>query len=157
MFLPRESLGWGALWAAVYGVSQSWTRLKRLSSSSSSMCLIGLVVFCEVGIQLTFPHGYQIVQMGWFLCPFSWKCPFCIYTLRSFFKKCQVSRTSDIWKFVQHHRGMFPFLRLLFALHHCLFLVYARTLRGFSVVNCVCFCEDRGCEHRGGAESIVTM
>ena len=29
-----------------------------------SMCLIGLVVFCEVGIQLTFPHGYQIVQMG---------------------------------------------------------------------------------------------
>ena len=30
---PRES---GAWWAAVYGVGQSWTRLKRLSSSSSS-------------------------------------------------------------------------------------------------------------------------
>ena len=27
---------WGAWWAAVYGVSQSRTRLKRLSSSSSS-------------------------------------------------------------------------------------------------------------------------
>ena len=27
----------GAWWAAVYGVAQSWTRLKRLSSSSSSM------------------------------------------------------------------------------------------------------------------------
>ena len=26
----------GAWWAAVYGVTQSWTRLKRLSSSSSS-------------------------------------------------------------------------------------------------------------------------
>ena len=26
----------GASWAAVYGVAQSWTRLKRLSSSSSS-------------------------------------------------------------------------------------------------------------------------
>ena len=51
------------------------------------MCLIGLVVFCEVGIQLTFPHGYQVVPMGWFLCPFSWKCPFCIYTLRTFLKK----------------------------------------------------------------------
>ena len=25
----------GAWWAAVYGVAQSWTRLKRLSSSSS--------------------------------------------------------------------------------------------------------------------------
>ena len=42
----------GAWWAAVYGVEQSWTRLKRLSSSSSilywcfsfwrtSLCIIG--------------------------------------------------------------------------------------------------------------------
>ena len=30
----------GAWWAAVYGVSQSWTRLKRLSSSSSRILLI---------------------------------------------------------------------------------------------------------------------
>ena len=29
---PRDG---GALWAAVYAVAQSWTRLKRLSSSSS--------------------------------------------------------------------------------------------------------------------------
>ena len=29
---PRDS---GAWWAAVYGVAQSWTGLKRLSSSSS--------------------------------------------------------------------------------------------------------------------------
>ena len=27
----------GAWWAAVHGVAQSWTRLKRLSSSSSSI------------------------------------------------------------------------------------------------------------------------
>ena len=37
---PRD---WGAWWAAIYGVAQSQTRLKRLSSSSSSsmlgMCL----------------------------------------------------------------------------------------------------------------------
>ena len=39
VFLPGESQGWGAWWAAVYGVAQSWTRLKRpSSSSSSSMC-----------------------------------------------------------------------------------------------------------------------
>ena len=31
---PRDG---GASWAAVYGVAQSWTRLKRLSSSSSSV------------------------------------------------------------------------------------------------------------------------
>ena len=29
----------GAWWAAVYGVAQSWTRLKLLSSSSSSRTL----------------------------------------------------------------------------------------------------------------------
>ena len=37
VFLPGESQGLGgAWWAAVYGVTQSRTRLKRLSSSSSS-------------------------------------------------------------------------------------------------------------------------
>ena len=36
VFLPGESQGWGSWWAAVYGVTQSRTRLKRLSSSSSS-------------------------------------------------------------------------------------------------------------------------
>ena len=35
VFLPGESQGWGSL-MAVYGVAQSWTRLKRLSSSSSN-------------------------------------------------------------------------------------------------------------------------
>ena len=30
---PRDGVAW---WAAIYGVAQSWTRLKRLSSSSSS-------------------------------------------------------------------------------------------------------------------------
>ena len=36
VFLPGESQGRGAWWAAVYGVTQSRTWLKRLSSSSSS-------------------------------------------------------------------------------------------------------------------------
>ena len=35
VFLPGESQDSGAWWAAVYGVAQSWTWLKRLSSSSS--------------------------------------------------------------------------------------------------------------------------
>ena len=33
-FLPGESQGWGFSWAAIYGVAQSRTRLKQLSSSS---------------------------------------------------------------------------------------------------------------------------
>ena len=36
VFLPGESQGHRVWWAAVYAVAQSWTRLKRLSSSSSS-------------------------------------------------------------------------------------------------------------------------
>ena len=37
VFLPGESQGRGAWWAAVYGVAQSRPRLKRLSSGSSSI------------------------------------------------------------------------------------------------------------------------
>ena len=36
VFLPGESQGFSAWWAAVYGVAQSRTRLKQLSSSSSN-------------------------------------------------------------------------------------------------------------------------
>ena len=36
VFWPGESQGRGAWWAAVYGVAQSRTQLKRLSSSSST-------------------------------------------------------------------------------------------------------------------------
>ena len=34
---PRDG---GAWWAAIYGVAQSWTRMKRLSSSSSSALVV---------------------------------------------------------------------------------------------------------------------
>ena len=38
VFLPGESQGRGAWWSAIYGIAQSRTRLKRLSSSSNQ-CL----------------------------------------------------------------------------------------------------------------------
>ena len=38
---PRDR---GACWAAVYGVTQSQTRLKRLSSSSSRASLVAMLV-----------------------------------------------------------------------------------------------------------------
>ena len=40
-FLPGESQGLGAWWAAIYGVAQSRTWLKRLSSSSSRVQEVG--------------------------------------------------------------------------------------------------------------------
>ena len=47
--LPGESQGRGAQWAAVYGVAQSKTQLKRLSSSSSSntpLCICTTAFLC---------------------------------------------------------------------------------------------------------------
>ena len=41
VFLPGESQGRGAWWAAVYGVAQSQTRLKGLSSSSGRIIQSG--------------------------------------------------------------------------------------------------------------------
>ena len=38
---PKDGGDW---WAAVYGVAQSWTRLKRLSSSSSSVYISRLLL-----------------------------------------------------------------------------------------------------------------
>ena len=40
VFLPGESQGRGAWWAAIYGITQSRTRLKWLSSSSSRLALL---------------------------------------------------------------------------------------------------------------------
>ena len=53
---PRDS---GAWWAAVCGVAQSQTRLKRLSSSSSSnsyLQLLGLKFFLWFFISIILPH-----------------------------------------------------------------------------------------------------
>ena len=39
---PRDG---GAWWAAVYGVAQSWTRVKRLSSSSKTLRFERILIF----------------------------------------------------------------------------------------------------------------
>ena len=54
VFWPGESQGWGALWAAVSGVAQSRTWLKRLS-----MCAIYVFVFNEIKLRL----GHSIVLL----------------------------------------------------------------------------------------------
>ena len=65
VFLPGESQGRGSLVAAVYGVTQSQTQLKGLSSSSSStgsMCMESRGLFRSKGLSLA---GY--ILMGFFL------------------------------------------------------------------------------------------
>ena len=50
---PRDG---GAWWAAVYGVAQSQTQLKRLSSSSNSLCLKKLFNFALTS------NGYKLLR-----------------------------------------------------------------------------------------------
>ena len=45
VFLPGESQGWGAWWAAVFGVAQSRTQLKRLSSSRNARDFWVLILY----------------------------------------------------------------------------------------------------------------
>src|SRR5574337_844299 len=47
VFLPGESQGGGAWWAAICGVSQSQTRLKRLSLISINPKIIAITIECE--------------------------------------------------------------------------------------------------------------
>ena len=58
---PRDS---GAWWAAVYGVAQSWTRLKWLSSSSSSSMLYGRAL---VFIHLICNSLTLLISLGYIL------------------------------------------------------------------------------------------
>ena len=54
---PRDG---GAWWAAVDGVTQSWTRLKRLSNSSSSHSLLQ-GIFLTQGLNPGLPHCRRIL------------------------------------------------------------------------------------------------
>ena len=57
VFLPGESQGRGAWWAAVYGDARSRTRLKWLSSSSSSKTVVLRMILGPLGVLETFSLG----------------------------------------------------------------------------------------------------
>ena len=60
---PRDG---GAWWAAVYGVARSWTRLKRLSSSSSRAPPVGM------GFDSICYFAPPTILLGLLLCPWTW-------------------------------------------------------------------------------------
>ena len=57
---PRDG---GAWWAAVYGVAQSWTRLKRLSSTSSSTTweayILSYIIFLTLTVSKVPDHAWH--------------------------------------------------------------------------------------------------
>ena len=56
---PRD---WGTWWAAICGVAQSWTGLKRLSSSSSQSNGYRLCLYCKVRCSA---NGWQLTSSLW--------------------------------------------------------------------------------------------
>ena len=66
---PRDG---GAWWAAIYGVAQSRTRLKRLSSSSSSICSLWLLYGLING-------GGDSRTKAVFSAWYSWLCEFLLW------------------------------------------------------------------------------
>ena len=67
----------GAWWAAVYGVAQSWTRLKRLSSSSratkDSIAQSTASINCSY-LLLTFPKQLEMVRLKVFYATWREMC-----------------------------------------------------------------------------------
>ena len=69
VFLPGESQGWGSLVGCVYRVAQSRTRLKRLSSSSSSISKVTICLLWHFYAAIIFPFFFlyslkaSLVQM----------------------------------------------------------------------------------------------
>ena len=69
MFLPGESQGWRSLVDAIYRVTQSQTRLKRLSSSSSSNR------YEKTGMKdLRIPEAFVLVEHEVFCCSVTQLC-----------------------------------------------------------------------------------
>ena len=65
VFLPGECQGRVAWWAAIYGVAQSWTRLKWLSSSSSASVIWFLLKFMHAYTFLPRVVFLQILTVIW--------------------------------------------------------------------------------------------
>ena len=100
---PREGGTW---WAAIYGVAQSQTRLKRLSSSNSITIVMLKTRIC---------YGKKGVTQRWhvmshtFLCSFPLKCTWSLW-------HASTNRIWQMWwdvnSLIRLHYKRFQFIRL---------------------------------------------
>ena len=73
VFLPGESQGWGAWWAAVHGVAQSRTRLKRLRAAAATVVAASSQVldccYMEIGMWVLKSESWLIHR---YICLLAW-------------------------------------------------------------------------------------
>ena len=101
VFLPGESQGRGSWWAAICGVAQSWTWLKRLSSSSrhkvSLTSFIDEWLFLPAGLSSTDRDVLRslITTIDVFISPYNSIFFFCIM----YFDACSVLRAIPVQEY----------------------------------------------------------
>ena len=115
VFLPGESGDGGAWWAAIYGVAQSRTRLKRLSSSSSILMNILFLVSVFLFILFSLSVTRILILHDSFQRKLKWIYHIIILFIKRF-------------KFVETVFSLFS--SILYLLTHIIFPI-PRVLRGF--------------------------
>ena len=99
VFLPGESQGRGARWAAISGVAQSRTRLKWLSSSNSSSCWESLLTHIQRCTWVS-RQGNEL-QEDW-LEGSSWKIPSHLGAKKTSVIFCENSEKNHLENFQNH-------------------------------------------------------
>ena len=112
---PRDGRAW---WAAVYGVAQSQTRLKRLSSSSRSIIVLTVLIisFIFIIIYYTCSHNHTSAHYI-YNCIF----PFCIFFF-SFYQYYQVSTYYLLYWRIKICLFVLIYIFYYFLFHYFIFL-----------------------------------
>ena len=117
---PRDGRAW---WAAIYGVTQSWTRLKQLSSSSSM----------DLTVQV--PMQYCSLQ-HWTLLPSpvpsSAGCCFCFGSVSSFFLELFL-HLSPVVYWASTNLGSSSFSHIFLPFHTVYGVLKAGILKWFAI------------------------
>ena len=109
----------GARWAAVYAVAQSRTRLKRLSSSSSSRTSLGREYAQLWGLPFTSPkRNPRVGVRSRFGSVANWLCDVSqvTHSLGLTFPSCKIKKLDDVRS--QLCLNLFPFDSFLFSASH---------------------------------------
>ena len=118
---PRDR---GALWAAVYGFAQSWTRLKRLSSSMYMFqCYSQFIPPSPSPTVSTSQEQTSLFQDS--TCVNFWTCSYLLFSSFLLPHHMQISKASHTPNPANIHRESLAFLSFPTVFHHSNFLEWS--------------------------------